>query len=244
MRNVLKKTLFATAAGGVLALGLSAGSAQAFDKSYWQFYLTVDPCIDIRLNLDPSSMTTVELEQLSVGNIVATSTVHDIAVEQPGSKIKTKGKWGHSYVSSGALDAVHELGDLVSSATAVANNISVTADTQAMFTDLSQIARGTGGSLGEVTARSTVRTIRNLTVDSTATAVGNNINLENALANLQDATHVANAVQTNRMDVTALSAVRDVKISNFKNIGGVEGPLVNSVATAVGNNVNISVMKK
>jgi hypothetical protein len=45
------------------------------------------------------------------------------------------------------------------------------------------------------------------------------------------------------MDVTAKSIVKDVDINGFRNLGSLTTPVISSVATAVGNNLNVSVTK-
>jgi hypothetical protein len=72
--------------------------------------------------------------------------------------------------------------------------------------------------------------------------VSNNVNLSVDPASIiADTTVVANIAQTSYMDVTAKSIVKDVTLTNFSNLGSLTSPVISSVATAVGNNVNISV---
>ncbi len=94
---------------------------------------------------------------------------------------------------------------------------------------------------GAVSADSTVYNILNASVDSSATAVGNNINVNVEPSLPGDATLIADLTQFNYADVSATSSVCDVDINNYANLDVLDGPLVSSVATAVGNNVNISV---
>lgn len=94
---------------------------------------------------------------------------------------------------------------------------------------------------GSVDATSTVDSILNASVDSSATAVANNmsVNIEPTLPG--DAFMVADLTQFNYADVTAVSSVTNVDVNNYANLGVLEGPMVKSTATAVGNNVSISV---
>jgi hypothetical protein len=240
MNKSLKQFLFASVAGAALAMGVSIGSAKAFDDVDWSFDLSVDPCIHIDVSLDPSSMTTIEADQTSYGDIKAISIVKDVDVDVPGH---------HHYHG---LDALTQLGSLVSTATAVANNANVQTDTKALFADITQTASGSDieliclpwlSSTGEVKAISVVKDIENLQVASTATAVVNNVNLASTVAHLDDTSVVANVSQNSNMDVTAKSIVKDIDINSFRNLGSLSTPVISSVATAVGNNLNVSVTK-
>jgi len=247
MNKSLKKTLLASAAGAALAVGVSIGSAKAFDDVDWSFDLHIDPCVDIAFDLDPASMTTLEAEQTSIGEITALSVVKDIEVKQP--RTHHEGDDEDEDHMSHALDALTQLGKLVSAATAVANNVNVTTNTDAMFVNLEQTASGGVGeplyesAIGEVNAKSIVKDIDNLQVDSSATAVANNINLSQVVSALANTTAVVNVEQTSYMDVEAKSIVKDIDLKNYKNLGSLTSPVISSVATAVGNNLNVSVTK-
>ncbi len=110
------------------------------------------------------------------------------------------------------------------------------------------------GALGlitpaSVTANSTVSDILNASVDSTATAVGNNMNITLAAVTRDDALAIADVTQYSYANVNATSSVSDVNVNNYTNFGGAnmgplgnpQIPLVNSAATAVGNNFAIKV---
>jgi len=171
--------------------------------------------------------------------------------------------------------AAEDLPEVISSATAVANNMSI--ETNQMvelhsgqfafggFGDglSSALSTGGGGSGGgnafhdaalgltfagafglispaDIRAVSNVRNIKNATVDSTATAVANNLSVDVASATA-DAVFIGDATQFAYADVTARSRVRNVDINNYA-LGDLGRPIVNSVATAVGNNMSIKVM--
>jgi hypothetical protein len=251
MNKSLKQFLLASAGAMALVAGVSVGSANAFDRSHWTFRLDIDPCVFIDVDLDPSSMTTVEADQLSVGDIKAISVVKDVDVDLPGDS-HHHDWWDDHHDHDRGLDALTQLGLLVSTATAVANNVNVQTDTEALFADITQTAQGSGiielclpylTSTGEVRAISVVKDIENLQVDSSATAVSNNVNLASTVAHLHDTSVVANVTQNSYMDVTAKSIVKDIDIDNFKNLGSLTSPVISSVATAVGNNLNVSVTK-
>ena len=200
-----------------------------------------------------------------------------------------------------AFDARIDLPSVVSAATAVGNNQSITSDVPVYLNDGQFVAdsqfdnpycdeliglmgtgdvspdtqRGDGGSgnlhttLAElftigalagfiapsnITATSTVYDIKNATVDSSATAVANNINVTLESTNPDNHVLVADITQFAYANVSAVSNVCDVTLHDYKNLsptdtsttdnplGSTLGrPIVSSVATAVGNNVNITV---
>lgn len=94
---------------------------------------------------------------------------------------------------------------------------------------------------GEVSAQSSVSNILNASVDSSATAVGNNLSVDLDANTEGDAFLIADITQFNYANVSASSSVLGVTVNNYTNMGVLEGPLVSSAATAVGNNVSISV---
>jgi len=178
-----------------------------------------------------------------------------------------------------SLDALTELPEVVSAATAVANNTSITSDTmielhegqfafnvqddgngngqgpQVGFesgaeTDNSNLtAAGVLGVLAisddlapsQISATSTVSDILNATVDSSATAVANNMSISMEPKSPGDSVLIADIVQFAYADVTATSSVSNVSLNNYTNLGVLDRPIVSSVATAVGNNKSISV---
>jgi hypothetical protein len=156
------------------------------------------------------------------------------------------------------LDAMTELPEIISAATAVGNNVSIDADTavqlhEAQWTvgDVS-IPPGEDGDANftwegvvgveaaNITATSLVYDILNASVDSSATAVSNNLTV-NVEAEGSDRLVIADVLQVSVADVSASSTVYDVTVDNYLNLGAMDRPLVNSVATAVGNNKSISV---
>jgi len=93
----------------------------------------------------------------------------------------------------------------------------------------------------EISATSRVSDILNATVDSDATAVGNNKSIDLMASTPGDAFLVADINQLSVANVSALSAVRDVELNNYTNLGRLDRAIVDSNAVAVGNNLNISV---
>ena len=92
-----------------------------------------------------------------------------------------------------------------------------------------------------ISATSTVSDIWNASVDSNATAVGTKANIEVNGGTPDDALVVADYVQGAYANVSALSSVSGVTVNSYTNLGVLNRPLVNSVATAVGNNLSIKV---
>jgi hypothetical protein len=94
----------------------------------------------------------------------------------------------------------------------------------------------------KIEATSLVWDIKNATVDSVATAVGNNIDVNvdpQSVSN--DSVLMGDITQFAYADIKAKSYVSDVYLKNYSHLGKIDRPIVNSVATAVGNNVNIKV---
>ncbi|MFP4464911.1 MAG: hypothetical protein ACLFP8_06755 [Alphaproteobacteria bacterium] len=94
---------------------------------------------------------------------------------------------------------------------------------------------------GSVAANSTVSDILNASIDSNASAIANNLSVDVAANTEGDAFALADLQQFNYADVSAASSVSAIDVNNYANLGVLEGPLVNSVATAVGNNVSVSI---
>ncbi len=180
------------------------------------------------------------------GNVQATIDLGTITIEvEPGEGL--------------TFDALTELPEVVSAATAVGNNTNIEADTavqlheaQILVGDIEYPTSGEDGSVegigvlglgvtpATISATSEVYDILNASVDSSATAVGNNLAV-NIEAEGPDRLLIADVVQVSVADVTATSSVYDVNLYNYTNLGALDRPIVNSVATAVGNNKSISV---
>jgi hypothetical protein len=134
-----------------------------------------------------------------------------------------------------------------SAATAVGNNYAVDG-TVSVALDSEQTLIGAEGPAA-VTAGSAVSDILNAAVDSSATAVGNNMAVEIADAETGDEVMIADITQTSTAGITANSLVTDVTLANYTNFGGADMgglaetqiPVISSTATAVGNNLAISV---
>ncbi len=156
--------------------------------------------------------------------------------------------------AAGPFDALTQLPSVVSTATAVANNTAIASQVSTQIHE-TQVAVGSarkatiGGSFGglsgvraaNITALSEVSNILNASVDSSATAVANNLTVDLQAANAGDAALIMDAQQWSVAEVRAVSDVRRITLNNYENLGGIDGPIVSSSATAIGNNKSITV---
>ncbi len=149
-------------------------------------------------------------------------------------------------------------GDMATDTANLTTLLGLTPDTGNTFTS-SAAYLAFAGQLGLITpstisADSTVTNILNATVDSQATAVGNNMSVELAAFTQDDAFMIADVTQHAYADVSATSLVDQVTIEGYGGMGAAglgpcggctEGsaqiPVINSVATAVGNNFSVKV---
>lgn len=309
--KTLKSARTLAASLGILAVGAMASPAMAFDNVSWSWKKDVNEKVDIDvyIDVDVESTGLVEVEKLQIflGNVSAESTVKHIYNDQPD----VGGHWQqvYCYCKGGyfvhdSFDATIELPEIVSAATAVGNNQSITSDVPVFLHDGQFVANtrfndgkwdydslagavdarmgGGGGyndgcndcgnlhtdlavlfTLGsafglltpaEISASSEVAYIKNASVDSTATAVANNlsVNLESDVDGgtachsgcydrLSNHVVIADITQFAYANVSAVSEVKDVTVNNYSKLGELDRPLVSSVATAVGNNVSINV---
>ncbi|MBL8780761.1 MAG: hypothetical protein JNL06_07425 [Alphaproteobacteria bacterium] len=329
---------------------MAATPAMAFDDVDWDWYTDVKENIDIDVDVDidvnPTGLVQVEKLQIFLGNVNAESKVHDINNVQydrdqyfdskffaDGEAIPALGYHGiplefifclckgdNCDVDELAFDATIDLPSVISAATAVGNNQSITSDVPVFLHDGQFVANtldnyydydtlkaampaslsgGNGGynagnlhtdlavlftlasgfgllTPAEISASSTVYNINNATVDSTATAVANNLSVtlesnvtgepaasaglkttsvpcvwncgpggggNHDTAIISNHVVIADITQFAYANVSAVSNVCDVELNEYTNLApDVLGrPIVNSVATAVGNNVSITV---
>jgi hypothetical protein len=328
----------------VLAVGAMATPAMAFDDVDWDWYTDVKEHVDIDVDVDidvnPTGLVQVEKLQIFLGNVTAESKVAHIDNIQYDrdqyfdSKFFNDGvavpalygglefiyclcRGDNCDVDEAAFDALVDLPSVVSVATAVGNNQSITSDVPVFLHDGQFVANtqfntydyetlkaalpaslsgGQGGynagnlhtdlavlftlasgfgllTPAEISASSNVFDIRNATVDSTATAVANNLSvtLESNVTGeaggagftkttvpcfwncgpggggdtdiVSNHVVIADITQFAYANVSAVSDVCDVSINEYTNLAPevLGRPLVNSVATAVGNNVSITV---
>ena len=218
MKNC-KAVLLATAAVAILGTGM-AKPAQAFDKVYWTWNNKVtekvNENVNVNVNISPSGLTQLEKKQVQIGNLSAKSEVSHIANNPPG------------------ITSAVDLPAVVSAGTAVGNNQSIDSNVSLNLDD-SQFLKG------NVSATSEVAHILNASVDSAATAVGNNTDVTLAEATPGDALLIADVKQTSIGNISAKSEVSHVDVSGYTSLAAINKPLVNSNATAVGNNFSVKV---
>lgn len=183
------------------------------------------------------------------------------------------------------LDAVTQLPQVVNAATAVGNNVDITADVALQLHEGQFVVGGPCGecdaadedgvfdnaglaalaayfgvntnliltgllgyealngniSPASITATATVFDILNATVNNAATAVANNKSITQLYAPDTNGLLIGDVTQFAFADVAATATVYGVDINNYSNLGGTFRPIVNNVATAVGNNLSINV---
>lgn len=335
--RTLKNVRALAASLGVLAMGAVAVSpAMAFDNVTWNWsnntkqHTDVDVNVDV--NVDSTGLVQIEKLQIFLGDVKAESVVKDItntptATGPQGPKgyglmggdDKEHGDHGGPQVNVPKLDASKELPIVLSSATAVGNNQSITTDVPVFLHDGQFVAnvkdgkyrdinggfdiaafsaslpasdaRGgydggasngnlhtdiaglftLGAVLGvldkaDIQAKSLVDNIKNASVDSSATAVANNLSVtvasdvdgsgrggasnhvvigditQFALANVSASSKVTDVSATNYDHMRQLTtATLSPTEGNLGNVIQVPSPWVSSTATAVGNNVSINV---
>lgn len=316
--TTLKSARTLAASLGVLAFGaMAATPAMAFDRVNWnwdKYLLSLElTTAYIKLNVDTTGLVEIEKLQIFLGNLDADSYVYDIH-NDPVREVNCYCWWR----SVKPIDARYELPIVLSSATAVGNNQSITSDVPVFLHDgqfvgnvrgnsepgcdwvcsttaalpadgrfvdgrwqggnshtLLALAFLYGAATGyitpaEISAESKVYNIWNASVDSSATAVANNISVN--LASDVDGTctsacgtktsnHIVigDITQVAVANVSAESTVYGVHADgyshmrelttatltptegNLGNVVQVPTPWISSVATAVGNNVSINV---
>lgn len=100
-----------------------------------------------------------------------------------------------------------------------------------------------GGALekSEVSAGAVMTDVRQMQMTNAATAVGNNLNVEVDAATETDGILIGDATQFAYANVDAVADMYDVSVQNYNNLGAIEGPLFSNVASAIGNNLSITV---
>lgn len=329
MNRLNQARTLAVSLGVLAGAMLAASPAMAFNDVNWEWETEVNTNVNIdayiKLKVDITGMVQVEKLQIFLGNVEAESTVYDITntpfypvVEQKrhehdgyggygdGDKAQTyaidEGRYGHhdfDKINVAPLDARTELPIVLSSATAIGNNQSITSDVPVFLHDGQFVAnvnsednywgspQGTYAAWGEdpsngnsnttlavlftlgsafgllkpaeISAESTVYDIKNASVDSSATAVANNISVTLATDDPKNRVLIADITQFALANVSAESTVYDVsatgydhmrqlKTDTLQTVNGqanvpvsVPTPWVSSVATAIGNNTSITV---
>lgn len=214
------------------------------DSNTETVFMTFD--LEGEFEVDPSEVATLDAVDLPQMYSVATAVGNNQNIE---SSVALQLHDGQFLFGGFAAESTGPDGNLQNLA-AVVNNIPDTGNTHTT----AAAALTLGGALGLITpasvsANSTVYDILNASVDSTATAVGNNMNATLDAFTADDALVMADITQYGYADINATSSVYDISVNNYANLGGVnmgplgdpQIPLVSSVATAVGNNFAIKV---
>jgi hypothetical protein len=123
----------------IAASSLASSPAMAFDNVEWNWRNDVhaDTDVDVYVDVDVESTGIVQLEKLQIflGDAEATSTVSDI-INDPirPTEWKSTGLF-HGYLVTKPLDAKTQLPIVLSSASAIGNNQSITSDVPVMLHD-------------------------------------------------------------------------------------------------------------
>jgi hypothetical protein len=221
-----------TAAEGVLAEGANG------------FNHTVDVNFAGEFEIELDEIGTLDAEDLPKVESLATAVANNQSIESASPLFLHDGQYN--------FGGFNVEGDSVGGAD-LEEVLAATPDTGNTHTDIAgglTIAAALGIiNQGEVSATSDVSEIVNASVESAATAVGNNFSAEVNASTASDALVIADITQWNYANTTATSTVTDVELNNYVNFGGADmGPLaetqipiVSSVATAVGNNFSLTV---
>lgn len=184
--------------------------------------------------LDAIDLPAVESAATAVANNMSIESSSSLAVNNAQfafGGFDEPGGYHHHWFGSGDT----ELGDLLGEETEEQN-----INTNML---LAIAADAAAGDIlpAEISATSEVSDILNASVDSAATAVANNMDISLDAASPDDASAFGDLTQMAYADVNALSTVEDVTVKGYANMKALEGPLVSSAATAVGNNLSFKV---
>jgi phage tail protein X len=209
-------------------------SATVTETSTSEFDGTVELTVDLsQVELPPTqpSQTFDALIELPSINSEATAVANNTSIESAASIELHEGQFAFNVEGESNLNGNN---NLLNGAETENSNLTA-ANVLGVFALTGEI------EAIDVKARSSVSDILNATVDSSATAVVNNltINLEPDVAD--NSLVIADIVQFSLADVTAKSEVTNVSLNNYTNLGSLESSIINSVATAVGNNKSITV---
>jgi hypothetical protein len=235
--KTLKSARVLAASLGVLAVGAMATPAMAFDNVEWSWKKTVNERVDIDVDIDIDLKSTglVEVEKLQIffGNVTATSNVHNVQNNQydPGFEIKYVYCW--PVIICNAFDATVDLPSVVSAATAVGNNQSITSDVPVFLHDGQFVAntRANGGNdcdwLCTVKAAMPEADVANIGGGGYGAPPVGNLHTDLAL-------------------LFSLGAIAGIltpaEISAESNVGYIRNATVDSSATAVANNLSVTLL--
>lgn len=92
-----------------------------------------------------------------------------------------------------------------------------------------------------IEATAVARNISNAQVENGATAIANNMNFNIDAQARGDAVLIGDLTQFAYADVSSTARMRNVSVSNYSNLGRLDGALFSNVATSIGNNLSITV---
>jgi len=231
MTRELYKTLVAGSSALAMTLALGA-SAQAFDTVQWDWEAVVTSTVTTSVTADtvltPTGINQAENLQETFGDVSAAGSVNAVAIVlDPAAPVP--------YPTT-------ELALVEVGGQAMGNSASITSDVSIQYDSLQNLSGLDPTTAALITADSSALSIANAAVDSAATAVGNNLTVDLAYTDPQNAIAIGNNVQNALVAATATSSVDTVAIASFEGLGTLENPVVSSKATAVGNNFSAKVM--
>lgn len=188
----------------------------------------------IEVQVDPSGSFNA-LSELPAVVSAATAVANNTSIETDTSVQLHEGQFAFGGSEGGSSNASSQIANAMYGSGMHGGNSNLTAAA------LLGLAGATGNiEKANISAVSRVSDIVNASVDSSATAVANNLTVT-VDAEGDDRALIADAVQVSIADVNAVSRVGGVSVNSYTNLGRLDGPMVSSVATAVGNNKSISV---
>jgi len=239
----------ATPEGDVEVTAVGVEDIPNDDKNAWNFDATVTFDVsDLELEATGSLDALTELPEVES---VATAIGNNQSISSDVAVLLHEGQFLYGGYDSERFDTVTSAdgdpGVLDQATAAFAGTAGVAAEN--LYPGIA-LALQAGGGLGfitpaSITANSSVSEILNASVDSDATAVGNNLSVEVLTADLAAGNNllIGDLTQFAYANVSATSSVSGVEVNNYTNLNpDVLGrALVSSAATAVGNNVSIKV---
>ena len=227
-------------AGGLVVTYIESDSdnVNEFGETFG-FDFEVSGTVDVEVPPQAAASLDAETELPTIDS-AATAVGNNLSIESDVATMVHSGQLlfdqGDAAVEPSGVDALAAVGAVLAGA-ALGDNIHT-----GMAAGAGVLAITNTIGKAEVSASSQVSNIIRGRVDSAATAVGNNMSIEvNADGTPPgDSLLLGDMTQFAAADVTATSDVSSVYVNNYSNLVAA-GPLVSSAATAVGNNLSISV---
>ncbi|MDH2294983.1 hypothetical protein [Cobetia sp. 1AS1] len=155
-----------------------------------------------------------------------------------------------SYAGSTPNPDITKLESLENAATSVGNNISIDSDAMVNLHNEQTLSgselygggpgrHSFGPQLANVDSLAEVSDILNLTVDNSATSVGNNLSVTLDSTGI-DSALIADNTQMSFANISSTATVSGITL-DLPPAGSFEGPVISNTATSVGNNMSVSV---